>query len=236
MRAQQLACQGAEHRGEGSVPWLQPGYLFGLQSHFLGKLNQQYLVTSVTHEGNQAAYLTHGMGEDSEQNGLYYRNSFKCIPSNVQYRNPLKTRRPKITGVLSAWIDAAGSGQYAMLDDQGRYKVLMPFDLSGRDEGKASYWLRMAQPYGGSGHGMHFPLLKNTEVLLVFIEGDPDRPVIQAAVPNADNPSLVNEQSNTINHIKTASGSEIIMDDSGGKQKVVFQCQGATITLGHTDD
>ncbi|WP_108650364.1 type VI secretion system Vgr family protein [Dongshaea marina] len=232
VRAQQLISKAVEHQGVGSVPWLQPGFLFSLQEHFLSSFNQQYLITSIVHEGSQASYLTHGIEQGEEHNGLYYRNRFRCIPSMVQYRNSLKTKRPKITGVLSAWIDAAGSGQHAMLDDQGRYKVLMPFDLSGRDDGKASCWLRMAQPYGGSGHGMHFPLLKKTEILLSFVEGDPDRPVIQATVPNADNPSLVNENTNTHNTIQSASGSQIIMDDTSGKEVVHLNCGGAMISFG----
>ena len=52
------------------------------------------------------------------------------------------------------------------------------FDLSGTAEGKATRWVRMAQPYGGGQHGMHFPLLKGTEVLWTCIDGDPDRPII----------------------------------------------------------
>jgi type VI secretion system secreted protein VgrG len=52
----------------------------------------------------------------------------------------------------------------------------------------------MATPYAGSDHGMHFPLHKGTEVLLTFIDGDPDRPIIQAAVPNPETPSVVNSE------------------------------------------
>ena len=56
---------------------------------------------------------------------------------------------------------------------------------------KHSSWLRMAQPYAGENHGMHFPLHKGTEVLLTFIDGDPDRPIVQGAVPNAETSSPV---------------------------------------------
>ncbi len=83
------------------------------------------------------------------------------------------------------------------MDDQGRYKVILPFDTSGRKDGKASTFLRMMQPYIGSDHGMHFPLHKGTEVLLTFIEGDPDRPVIAGAVPNPESPSQVTDQNLT---------------------------------------
>ncbi|NIM98429.1 MAG: type VI secretion system tip protein VgrG, partial [candidate division Zixibacteria bacterium] len=59
----------------------------------------------------------------------------------------------------------------AEIDEQGRYKVVMPFDLSGAGQGKASRYIRMAQPYGGKNQGMHFPLHKGTEVIWACVDG-----------------------------------------------------------------
>ncbi len=84
-------------------------------------------------------------------------------------------------------MDAAGSGQYAELDGQGRYKVILPFDLSGRSGGKASAFVRMMQPYAGADMGLHAPLHKGAEVLLSFIDGDPDRPVHRRGGPPTPN-------------------------------------------------
>ena len=81
--------------------------------------------------------------------------------------------------------------KYAEIDDLGRYKVILPFDQSGNAEGKASRWVRMAQPYAGANYGMHFPLHKGAEVLLTFVDGDPDRPIISGSVPNPDTMSPV---------------------------------------------
>ena len=108
---------------------------------------------------------------------------------------------------MTAKIDAAGSGQYAEVDTQGRYTVIVPFDTSGRKDGKASAPVRMAQPYAGSDHGMHFPLHKGTEVLLAFIDGDPDRPIIQSAVPNPETPSPVNVDNQTMSAITRREGT-----------------------------
>jgi len=78
---------------------------------------------------------------------------------------------------LHAFIDAEGSGEYAELDSQGRYKVRLHFDVNDEHrEGKASCYLRMMQPYANHGGSMHFPLTIGTEILLTFLDGDSDRP------------------------------------------------------------
>jgi type VI secretion system secreted protein VgrG len=123
---------------------------------------------------------------------------------------------------MNAKIDAAGSGHYAELDAQGRYKVTLPLDTSGRSGGKATTWLRMAQPYGGTDHGMHFPLHKGTEVLLTCIDGDPDRPIIQAAVPNPETPSLVSENNPTQCCITTGGQNRIHMEDMKGGERILM--------------
>ena len=234
--SQQIKCQSVLSKGNSTNILLESGHIFTLNDYFLQKLNKKYLVVSVVHEGGQAFNLPFELSDYQEYGisdpGFFYRNQFTCISSQVQYRHPVTTAHPEIPGSVSAWIDSDGSGEYAMLDSQGRYKIIMPFDLSERGKGRASHWVRMVQPYGGKDHGMHFPLLKNTEILLTFIDGDPDHPVIQGVVPNQYNPSLVNESNHTVNRLKTAGGTEIIMDDTEGKQKVTFQCQGAVITLG----
>ncbi|MFW5640950.1 MAG: phage baseplate assembly protein V, partial [Thermodesulfobacteriota bacterium] len=126
-------------------------------------------------------------------------------------------------GTINATIDAEGSGEYAELDDQGRYKVRFPFDLSGRDGGKASHWVRMAQPYAGTDHGMHFPLHKGTEVLLTFIEGDPDRPIIAGAVPNPEKPSVIQDETQTKAAITTSGQNKIHFEDQQGIQRILLQ-------------
>jgi len=67
---------------------------------------------------------------------------------------------------MNAIVDASGDSPYAEIDDEGRYKVVLPFDLSYKSGGKASRYVRMMQPYEGSDYGMHFPLHKGVEVLL----------------------------------------------------------------------
>ena len=218
-----------------------PGFTFTLENHYRKGVNQSYLITDIDHEGNQTGYLLSGIGVGGggdEENKVNYRNYFTAIPGTVQFRPEAKTEKPKISGTISGMIDAAGSGQYAELDSQGRYKILFPFDLSGRTGGKASNWVRMAQPYVGSDHGMHFPLHKGTEVLITFIDGDPDRPVIAGAVPNPETPSRVNGDNQSKSRLVSASGNEFHMEDAVGSERIILNSpnQQSFIRIGAPND
>ncbi len=226
VRAEEYLCREKVFHGLSSIPAVRPGYLFTLDRHYSKAFNRSYLTTSVHHEGSQERYLISGLGvtELEDREGLFYRNNFECIPGSTQYRPPRGTPKPRISGTISARVDAAGSGKYAELDDHGRYKVILPFDLSGRKDGKGSTWLRMATPYAGADHGMHFPLHKGTEVLLTFIDGDPDRPIIQAAVPNPEAPSVVTSAGQTSSRIESGSGHKVVLEDQEGKESVGLFC------------
>ncbi|WPL17283.1 type VI secretion system Vgr family protein [Thiorhodovibrio winogradskyi] len=219
-RAEMFKCMEKVFHGTSSIPGIRPGYLFTLTGHYRQDFNRQYLTTSVRHEGSQERWLVSGLGLDQleDKDALYYRNVFECIPSTIQYRPLVRMKKPVVPGNLVAKIDAAGSGQYAEIDEHGRYKVIMPFDLSGRDGGKASCWLRMMTPYAGEGHGLHFPLLKGAEVMIGFEQGDIDRPFIAGAVFNPEKPNVVTDKNAAINIIRTPGGNEIVMGDERGKE------------------
>ena len=239
-RAEELLCREQQFTGESAIPFLRPGYTFQLLDHYRDSFNQQYLTVALEHEGSQAAYLLAGLGIPLApgEEEPYYRNRFTAIPASVQFRPERKTEKARFFGFMNAKVDAAGSGQYAELDELGRYKVVLPFDLSGRKDGKASAWLRMMQPYAGSDHGMHFPLHKGTEVLLAFIDGDPDRPVIAGAVPNPATPSPVTGDNQTMAVLQTGGKNRIAMEDKEGSQRILLQTPVADswIRLGAPND
>ena len=186
VRAEEARTSQQLFKGTGTAPFLRPGFVFKLFNHFRNAFNSQYLTTEVEHHGDQSGYLLAGLGRviSSREAKNFYSNAFTAVPVETQFRPKRTTPLPRFYGIMNAVIDAEGSGDYAELDEQGRYKVRLPFDIADRPDGKASSWLHMAQPYGGGGHGMHFPLHKGTEVLLSFVDGDPDRPIIASAVPN----------------------------------------------------
>ncbi len=238
IRAEALGCRERIFFGESNAPFIQPGYVAPLEKHYREDFNQKYLIIEVKHEGSQESWLTAGMGATGEAGKLYYRNAFAAIPADVQFRSEVKSVKPVIHGVLKGVIDAEGSGKYAELDDQGRYKVIMPFDLSGRKDGHASAWLRLMQPYTGQGHGMHFPLHKGTEVVLTHYEGDPDRPMIAGALPNLQTPSVINSDNQTMANITTSGGNRIHMEDKEGSERILLHStpDGDFIRLGAPND
>lgn len=222
LRAEEIICSGEVFFGEATAVGLRSGHFMELAHHYRSQFNGQYLVTEIHHEGSQAGVLLAGIkspyaGKDGETS---YHNSFRAIPSGVQFRPERVTVKPRISGTMNATIDSEGSGQYAELDEYGQYKVQLPFDRSDKPANKGSARVRMASPYAGSQHGMNFPLHKNAEVLLSFAGGDPDEPIILSAVPNSENPSLVGNENPSQNLIHTGGGNRLEMEDKEGSQHV----------------
>lgn len=240
VRADEWKCREQTFHGMSNVPAVRPGYVFHLDRHYRDDFNQTYLTTAMRHEGSQERFLLTGLGVRglSDTDNLFYRNHFECIPASVQFRPVRATDKPRIHGSISAKVDAAGSGQYAELDSQGRYKVILPFDLSGRSGGKASAFVRMMQPYAGADMGFHAPLHKDTEVLLSFIDGDPDRPVIAGAIPNPETPGPVNDGNQSMVRLKSGGGNVIHMEDQEGSQRILLHTPtaGSFIRVGYKND
>jgi len=240
IRAEELLCSEALFYGEGTVPPFLTGYIFELHDHYRESYNQRYLITDLSHEGIQSTYLT-GAGDEKstdDSQGPSYFNNFSCIPAETQFRPERLAEKPKLKGALNATIDASGDGEYAEIDDEGRYKVKLPFDQSDSTDGKASRWIRMAQPYAGDGFGMHFPQHKGTEVLLTFIDGDPDRPIISGTVPNPETGSPVTGGNQTQSMIRTAGGNQIRIEDSAGGQQIHMSSptENSIISLGDVNE
>ena len=129
--------------------------------------------------------------------------SIRAIRSVVQYRPACATPVPRIYSVENAVVDGEADTDYAQIDENGRYKVKIKFDEGALKNGKASTALRMMQPHAGNPEGFHFPLRKGTEVILAFLGGDPDRPVIAGVGPNAVTPSPVTLSNFSKNVIQT---------------------------------
>lgn len=201
---------------------LRPGYTFELDEHPLPSFNRDYLSVDVSHVGNQTGsdgFIRELMGVDYDGD---YRVDVHAIEGDRQYRAPRRTPIPRVSGVERAFVDGPAESEYAQIDEHGRYKVKIHFDIDDSDawEGEASTWLRMLQPHGGVTEGWHFPLRKSTEVMVVFLGGDPDRPVIAGAVPNAIQPSPVLKDNHTQNVIQTGSENRIEIEDQKPKQYI----------------
>jgi type VI secretion system VgrG family protein len=224
VRAEEQICRKTQFFGESSVSRLQAGYLFLLEQHPNTKYNAiEYLAIEVNHEGHN---LDMSIAHDAnKQTRPQYQNSFVAISADVQYRPPLKTIKPRITGTLHAQIDGELLSEYAQLDSEGRYKVSMPFDFHNDDhpEGLASARVRMMQPYAGKGRGMQFPMAKGTEVLLTFVDGDPDRPLIAGAINTSAAPGPVTADNQTESVIQTGGNNKIRFEDEEGSERIIFE-------------
>jgi len=220
IHAEQIRCTRQVFHAESTVGRVIPGYSCKLDRHFRSAFNQAYLVTSVTHSGIDPTLLSLGTPSDRGDVADAYRNSFTAIPADIQYRPDPIPARTQIHGTLDAVIDAEGDGEYAEVDAEGRYKVILPFDRQIRDEGKASHWIRMSQTFAGEREGMHFPLRKGAHVLLSFVGGDPDRPIITGSMPNSAQPSVVTSDNQTKSKIQTRAGNFIEIEDKSDSNRI----------------
>jgi type VI secretion system secreted protein VgrG len=156
-----------------------------------------------------------GGGRDGTGRALSYENTFRAIPFSQPYRPPRITPKPRIHGLVTGVVEALAEGlRTPFLDEAGRYTVRFHFDFEPHFP-IVPTGVRMAQPSAGAngGYGMHFPLRPGTEVLVGFIDGDPDRPIIVGALPNAHAPSPVTSSTPTVNRLVSASGVVFEMND-----------------------
>lgn len=225
VRAQELTCRHKHYNGASTAPSLRPGYTFTLKGHAISEFDTSYLITEVLHKGHQIGYLhsIFGVIFGNSSDDPTYKNTFSCIESQTQFRPERKTQKSRFHGIIAgAVIDGAGDDGKPYLDEKGRYTVIMPFDLSGRKDGKASCWLRMMHPFAGKDVGFHFPLLKGTEALIAFLDGDPDRPVIVGAAHNSESPSIITNANSYLNAMQTASGQVLWISDKSDDEHILY--------------
>lgn len=210
LRAERIRCERRIFRGRTDCSRFRVGHVFDLENHFEAANDGKYLITRIDHRvGTPVNPDRDDLGTDAQR----YFARFEAIPIDVEFRPERITPWPRIHGAMHAHIDADTSGDYASIDSDGRYKVRMPYDVNLNKGGKASRWIRMAQPYAGAGYGQHHPLHKGTEVLLIHIDGDPDRPIIASAVPNPQTLSPSTSSNATQSVTQTASGIRVEMED-----------------------
>lgn len=211
IRKQEHRARRKVFRGAGSDPRLGAGLRFELEGHPHGDV--KLLVTEVHHHARQGTLHGGEAGADG------YENEFSALSVKVPFRPARVTPRPYIHGLLNGVIDGTDD-TYGAVDDQGRYLVRFIFDTSAPGERQASRPIRMMQPHSGAGYGMHFPLRVGTEVLIAFVGGDPDRPVIAGTIPNPQTDSPVKAENHTKNVIRTGGGNEIDIDDTDQEQRI----------------
>jgi type VI secretion system secreted protein VgrG len=165
--------------GSSDCETFAPGYQFTLSDHFRDEYNVAYLLTSVTHQATQSAYAA-GSSEEFQ-----YTNQFQAMPVTVAYRPPRRARRPTISGLQPAVV-VGPSGEEIYVDKYGRVKVQFFWDRVGQKDENSSCWVRVASIWAGKNWGWITHPRIGQEVLVDFLEGDPDRPVVVGRMYNAD--------------------------------------------------
>ncbi len=228
LRLQEQQCQGARFSGAGNVRELLPGYKFTLAGHLRDDCNQEYVVLSVEHEGTQPQALAEeGAGVELPQ----YGNRIEFMPSSTVYRPPRRAVPPCIAGIQTAVV-VGPPGEEIHCDSHGRVKVQFHWDQQGTGNDYSSCWIRVNQPWAGTAHGGIFLPRVGQEVLVQFLEGDPDRPVIVGRVYNGENlPPYALPANKSISTIKTAStpggdgSNELRFEDAAGAEEIYLHGQ-----------
>jgi type VI secretion system secreted protein VgrG len=221
------------------------GYKFELNS-------KSFLLTGIEHSAVQRpGYLSdHNLG------GAAYNNSFACIPADVPFRPGRKTPKPTIQGPQTARVvdetnSASGTPSEEIWPDKfGRVRVRFPWDR----EGKHSCWVRVAQHWAGKGWGQQWIPRVGDEVIVTFLEGDPDCPIVVGSVYNGENaPPFALPDNKTQSGVKTRSSPKgtadnynmIRFEDKKGSEEVYIHAEknktvqvenDRTETVGHNEN
>ena len=209
-------------KGASACRRLSPGLRFELVDHEIDALNCGYVISRVEHRGRGAEG---GRGREP-----VYTNTFACVPADVA----LRPKRPQrvIQQVTETALVVGPAGEEIYTDEHGRVKVQFPWDLAGKRDEHSSCWVRVSQAWAGSGWGFQFVPRIGMEVLVTFLGGDFDRPLITGCVPNAINvPPFPLPGNRTRSGIRTRTTSggrgfnELSFEDQKGAEEVLLAAQ-----------
>jgi type VI secretion system secreted protein VgrG len=204
------------------------GFRFDLKNHFRSDLKDKSLVlTQVVHSASQeGSYLTGGGESD-----FAYQNHFTCIPFEIPYRPLRVTPKPVVQGSQTA-IVTGPSGEEIHTDEHGRVKVQFHWDREGKKDDKTSCWIRVSQAWAGAGWGAVYIPRIGQEVVVDFLEGDPDRPIIIGRVyhgtnkPPYDLPAEKTKSTIKSDSSKGGGGSnELRFEDKKGSEEIYLHGQ-----------
>lgn len=224
--------------GQGVCPRFLPGAKFTLTDHVRDDFNREYLLIRVLHQGFEPSFESSGDGSQAP-----YENRFTVIPVNVPFRPAPTTPKPTISGIQTAIVTGPG-GEEIHTDEHGRIKVQFHWDRQGKQNENSSCWIRVAQLWAGAGWGGLFLPRIGQEVVVDFLEGDPDRPLVVGAVYHGTNvPPYALPGEKTKSTIKSNSSTggggfnEIRLEDKAGSEEIYVHGQKDwTIVIEHDKD
>lgn len=240
-RGKHLANQALErHRadyqlasGRSDQSALRSGHFVEMAEHPRAQWNGLWLLTQVEHVGLQPQVLEESMPDASPKDGFRqgYRNEFVATPWEVIFRPPLEHPKPRMTGNQHAVVTGP-PGEEIYCDQYGRVKVQLLWDRDGQRNEQSSCWLRVATGWAHDRYGsVQIPRV-GMEVLVGFTEGDPDKPVVVACLPNAATPvplDLPAEHTRSIFRSQSSPGgggyNELRIEDRKGAEEIALRAQ-----------
>lgn len=221
VRLEELEVGISTVRGEGNCMGFESGYKFNLAEHYRDSANTDYTLLMVEHHGRNASYKSGKVVDPFE-----YGNRFEAIPNSVPFRPARRARKPVVEGTQTAVV-VGKSGEEIWTDQYGRVIVQFFWDREGTSDEKSSCWIRVAQGWAGKQWGFIAIPRIGQEVIVSFLEGDPDRPIITGSVYNADQMppySLPDKQiQSTWKSMSSKGGggfNELRLDDTKGSEQI----------------
>ncbi len=224
-------------QGGGDVQEFAAGYTFNLTRHFSD--DGKYVLTSVDHFARQPL-----ASEQQAEEGWRYENRFTAMPYAVPFRPRRITPVPTVHGTQTATV-VGPSGEEIYTDKYGRIRVQFHWDREGSNDVNSSCWVRVATPWAGKQWGMvHIPRI-GQEVVVDFLEGDPDRPIVIGSVYNAEQmPPYALPDNRTQSGIKSRSSkgggadnfNEIRLEDKKGQEQVFVHAEKDMLTEVENDE
>ena len=228
LKQERLALGGHVASGASNVARLAPGLWFALQGHARSELDDKYLVTRVVHRGHSpdAAIFN-----NQPSTAPRYTNEFECVPLSEPHRPARLHTKPRVSGLQTA-IVTGPPGEEVHCDEHGRIKVLPHWDRNAPSDDTSSWWVRVTQAFAGPGWGSFFLPRIGMEVVIDFLDGDPDRPLVVGCVYNGTNsppyPLPAEKTKTTIKSNSSPGGggsNELRFEDQAGAEEVYLHAQ-----------
>ncbi|VEF13903.1 type VI secretion system tip protein TssI/VgrG [Stutzerimonas stutzeri] len=232
--------------GESDQPQLASGHFLPLGEHPRSDWNQLWLLTEVRHEGKQPQVLEESVlelpspsGRGAGGEGPFgntdftqgYRNRFTATPWDIPFRPPLDHPKPKVLGSQTAAVTGP-AGEEIYCDEYGRVKVQFHWDRHGQADDKTSCWLRVSSSWAGDRYGGIAIPRVGMEVLVTFLEGDPDQPLVTGCLYHKEHQVPydlpANKTRTVFKTLSSPSGggyNELRIEDRKGAEQIYIHAQ-----------
>jgi type VI secretion system secreted protein VgrG len=212
----------------GAAPGFAAGFTAKLTNHpYPNEKGKRFVCIDVSHEARDESQLAQNSGSAG------YANSFRAIPADVIFRPQRRAARALVQGPLTALV-VGPKGEEIHVDNHGRIRIQFYWDREGAEDGKVTCWVRVAQSLAGKGWGSQFIPRVGMEVVVQFLNGDPDRPLVTGAVYNgANTPPYALPGAKTQSGLKTRSSpkggadnfNELRFEDKKGEEQVFLHAE-----------